>query len=177
LLQTVQMHAGKSTDPGKFGEMQKRIAGRRQAVRREIYRLTPRPAVAGAAPDAVPEEPVEAPPKDFVGPLSPAQEDAVKEARKEANDTIHTQVGICLSNRGVEDAAFAAAEDELDDTFIDRVFIFNKLNSLKPLYKSWDEAIAQLRDAYPKIGDEPSRADRFAPNRTRWNDINGRALK
>ena len=173
LLQSIQTYAGKSTEPAKFAEMQKRISARRTVVRQEINRLTPKPSHG----TTVPEEPVAAPPPDFVGPLSPAQEEAVKEERKEASETIHTQVGICLSNREVENKAFAAVEDELDDFYIDRVFIFTKLNELKPMYKTWDDAIALLKAAYPKIGDPATRADQFAPNRGRWNDLNSKALK
>lgn len=177
LLQTVQMHSGKATDPGKFSTVQNNIAARQKQMRQEIYRLTSPSAKAAAKAGEPPPEPVAAPPPDFVGPLSVDQEEAVKAERKEASETIHTKVGICLVNRDIENKAFAAVVDELDDFYVSHSFIFEKLNSLKPMYAKWDEAIAELKAAYPKIGDPPDRANQFAPNRDRWNDLNKQGLK
>lgn len=172
LLQTIQMHAKDATEGGKYSEMQRRISDRQRDVRGLISRYSPKPAAAAKA------EPL---PPDFVGPPTPDQDLAAKEKaleeRKEANEEISTQVPICLSNQDIEKVAFAKVEDELDDTFVNIRYCFDTLNALQPTYKEWDQAIAKLKAAYAKIGDTPDRANRFAPNRSRWDSLNKRAIK
>lgn len=177
LLQSVQMHSGQATDAARFSAVQSNIAARQKQLRQEIHRLTSPAAKAAAQAGEPPPAPVAAPPPDFVGPLSVEQQEAVNAERKEASETIHAKVGICLVNRDLENKAFAEVEDELDDFYVSRAFIFQKLASLKPLYTTWDQAIAELKAAYPKQGDPPDRANQFAPNRARWNALNHQALK
>lgn len=177
LLQNVQMHSGQATDPAKFSAVQNNIAARQKLLRQEIHRLTSPAAKAAEQKGEPPPEPVAAPPPDFVGPLSVEQQEAVRAERREASETIRSKVGICLVNRDLEEKAFAEVVDELDDYYVNHGFIFHKLTSLNPLYAEWDKAIAELKVAYPKQGDSPDRANQFAPNRARWNELNKQALK
>lgn len=178
LLQTVQMHAGQSTDPAKFAEMQQRLGAVRRNVNAELARLS-LPAAPGAAAAKAGEGRAEAPP--VIGPPTAEQDAEAKAqalaARRQASDDVQTQVGICLSNRDYENRVFAEVEDELDDFYVDLAFVFQKLNSLKPMYARWDGAIEILKKAYPVQGDPPERADQFAPNRAKWNRLNQQALK
>ncbi|MBL8298418.1 MAG: DUF4157 domain-containing protein [Rhodanobacteraceae bacterium] len=177
LSQNVQMHHGAFTDPTKFDKMQELIGARRKAVRAELRRLAPPVAASNAANQPT----VEPLPAGFVGPPTPDQQAAANAAalaeRKEASERIGELVLRCLTNRDVENKVFAEAAEELDSFFINRGTLFNKLNSLKGMYGTWDNAISELKTLYPKIGDPPDRADQFQPNRARWDQLNRQGLK
>ncbi len=172
LLQTIQMHAKDSTEGGKYSEMQRRISDRQREVRGLISHYSPKPAAAAKSETVSP---------DFVGPPTPDQDETAKdkarEERNEANEEISTQVPICLSNREIENIAFAKVEDELDDTFVNMRYCFDVLNALQPTYKEWDLSIARLKLAYAKIGDGSDRSGQFAPNRNKWDALNTQAKR
>lgn len=175
LLDTIQAHVAGSSAPGKFAEMQRRIGDRRREVRAMIASFQPRRLVKPGDP-----EPAEPTPADFVGPLTEEQQAANQvrdEAdRKEAEEEIKVQIAVCNTNRRIEERAFAAAADELDDFYIDIVDVFNSLNSLKPTYVEWDKAVDLLREAYKKAGQSPDQANQYAPNRSKWNALNKQGL-
>jgi len=175
LLDTIQAHVAGSSAPGKYAEMQRRIGDRRREVRAMIASFQPRRLVKPGDP-----EPAEPTPADFVGPLTEEQQAANQvrdEAdRKEAEEEIKVQIAVCNTNRRIEERAFAAAADELDDFYIDIVDVFNSLNSLKPTYVEWDKAVDLLREAYKKAGHSPDQANQYAPNRSKWNALNKQGI-
>jgi hypothetical protein len=174
LSQAVQMRHEQFQNPGKLAEMQSRIAARRQAIRQMIGRYAP--AVAAPKQDA-----------NFVGPPLPeamqqkadeeaAAQAAALQARRDASERIGELVGICLTNREKETQVFAAVADELDDFYINIVYVFEQLNSLKPMYNTWDAHVAELKTLYPKQGDSAERANQFAPNWPRWQQLRQQGL-
>jgi hypothetical protein len=53
----------------------------------------------------------------------------------------------------------------------DVIVISNRLNELKPVYEQWDISIGELKAVFTERGDDPGKANQFAPNRGEWKRL------
>jgi hypothetical protein len=181
LMHQVQTHRDAFQSSARLQEVQSRISDRQKEIETQLHGLAPKPAVVAPAPQ--PAGPGQAaPPAQAVDaaqarPQAPDEDLAAKvEARNKKIDRLIPQF---LTYQEQERSVFAEVNRRLEswNPFTDKTSTpFNMLNDLKASYVKWKEQLNELRQVYQERGEDPARANQYAPDENRWNEVNHRVL-
>jgi hypothetical protein len=174
LFAKIERYDDKFTDAAAVAEMMNRIGDRETEIRAELRALTqtlqsPAPTTTS---DARHPAQVKAPKDSAL-----AQKQAV---RNELNDRIDPLIHACLTNRYAERDVFADIETEYQHWYrkADIGYIAGRLKYMEGhLYVEWDKSVVKLREIFKARGDDPEKANEFAPNRDAARQQYNRALK
>jgi hypothetical protein len=150
-------------------QMMDKITARRNEIRAEIGKITP--------PKAKPNAP-SARSADDAKAKALAEEN---EKRKARNAILNEVLPKCLTAQENERRIFAEIEKELDKKNHlfsgkpDGMVMSEKLNQLRDSYGAWDEWVKQVRSVFQERGDSPDKANHYAPNRQRYNDLHNQS--
>src|SRR5688500_16484245 len=102
--------------------------------------------------------------------------EAVK--RDDRNERLRTAIQSCQTLRDTESAEYAAFIEGTDDGGCRGLQdAGRRITSLRNgVYPHWDSIVEQLRTVYRERGEDPRRADQFAPNRARLTELNTKAF-
>jgi hypothetical protein len=165
LRKSIEKHTSVISNPTILDEMMGRIAQRQTLLRGEYRRLS-------AATEAHPV----------------VKEDQEKSVQEDRNAEIGSLLSACVANQSKESQLFGEIDKEYDrtvKTFLgsfdfgkaDVIKVIEVLTQIKGFYPGWDEKVAKLKDLYRKNGQDPALADRYAPNRARYDVLYARANK
>jgi hypothetical protein len=177
LAAAIGTSSGAFESPAKFAEMLNRIVDRRAELRAEIRQLS-RPLVHVGSERAETLRAVAS--KLEIGPPAPGQKADAEAAQRAKNTELFNRVSeliqTCTTLRVREQTTFSHVREEMDSWHLDHlgasIEMAKALTAVKGSYASWDEAIEKLKASYQELGQEPAKAETFAPDRKQWDAVN-----
>jgi len=186
MLTGLQMHQDDVHNKASLADMMQRISQRRTEIRAEIRKLSSQKKASGSGETQDKFKLENAPIKlekastADAGKQAAEQEEAEKRAERSAK--VEDLVGTMITNRYGERESFAAVNEELKKSESwfskpDPIVMANKLNALLPLYDAWDKSVAELKQVFKERGENPDRANQYAPNRAEWQNLYNKSVK